>query len=907
MDAKRTKPETAPLVPQSKVLRPFRTVGVVTNGVPSAVSTLGQNYIVSTVVGRSVQIYDAASLRLLFMTQPQAESEIECVCTHFHYVYAVAAGKLLVYRRGQLVAQAPFPVETRQRATKIIVFGGYVCVCVPRSGSGDAAVHIFKTNKDEVEFYTSLATPSLLGNIVDIAHLPTYVNKLVVATQSCLVLFNVKTGKLVHTFSEIPAGISSVEAAPTALDKAAVACTNGDVLVVDLRVDRELFRLETGEPITCLSFRSDVGAEAAAMLGVGTSNGDVFFYSLDLRRRVQSLRGFSTEAISNVSFLPGQPMALVSGKQNRLVELVFDPVVTSKATTQNVQQSVQQRARVLRQRGGHSLPSSSLLFADDEAHFLLSSSLDGSLWAFSLRKDSQSHAFGGQKKIDLPPITTMAYSAEKAERWATLVTAHKGSPDARTWSVTRGALGSLVLTSLDNSLVTSVAVSPCGNFGIVGSASGSIAVYNLQSGLLRMSVPQAHTSAVTGMSLLPNNSVLMSCSLDGTLNFFQFSGTQRTPQKLASVSLNLGAVTDLRFHAGSGLVCVSTDSMALVVVDTKTYKVVRELWGHGNRITSFDFIPSGRWIVSASLDQTIRTWDVPTGACIDGVKVSNVVTHLRVSKNSEWVATAHVRGVGVQMWSLQTLGHTNLRNITEDDIVDIDMPTVSGENGVSLLEGLIGDQIESDEDQFEIVDSNKSQLQPGLVTLSGQPPSKFTTLIHLDAIRERNKPIEGPKKPEKQPFFLGVPGESNGPNADENAETGRITSGELSHVSGEHVSPFTHFLAVGKFEELAQHLTELGPAATDLEIRSIDTDAPYAELIAFIDCMSAQLEAGKRFELVQAWMSMLLQSHADIFAEPVTEQLQKSFERWLATQKRKVAEMQESTRFCSGVLAYLRH
>lgn len=50
--------------------------------------------------------------------------------------------------------------------------------------------------------------------------------------------------------------------------------------------------------------------------------------------------------------------------------------------------------------------------------------------------------------------------------------------------------------------VTAVAVSRCGNFGIVGSASGAVHRYNLQSGLHRGAPPNAHSSGQSPLSLL---------------------------------------------------------------------------------------------------------------------------------------------------------------------------------------------------------------------------------------------------------------------------------------------------------------------------------------------------------------------------------------------------------------------
>jgi hypothetical protein len=48
---------------------------------------------------------------------------------------------------------------------------------------------------------------------------------------------------------------------------------------------------------------------------------------------------------------------------------------------------------------------------------------------------------------------------------------------------------------LANMTVQSVAISPCGTFALVGSAGGSIDMFNLQSGMHRQSFPARITSS----------------------------------------------------------------------------------------------------------------------------------------------------------------------------------------------------------------------------------------------------------------------------------------------------------------------------------------------------------------------------------------------------------------------------
>lgn len=83
-----------------------------------------------------------------------------------------------------------------------------------------------------------------------------------------------------------------------------------------------------------------------------------------------------------------------------------------------------------------------------------------------------------------------------------------------------------------------MAVSQCGTFAVVGSAGGSVDLFNLQSGLHRQSFPSRlpksraanargsaastvspgnarHTKAVTGLMVDNLNRTVISCSLDG--------------------------------------------------------------------------------------------------------------------------------------------------------------------------------------------------------------------------------------------------------------------------------------------------------------------------------------------------------------------------------------------------------
>lgn len=913
MDQKKRKVDDTPVGKSnakshvgSKIFAPFRTVGLVTNAVPFSVTSLGQNFVVTTSVGRSFQIFDASTLHLLFVSSPQTPRDITCLHSHFHHVFAAWGHSIGIYKRGRLQSIVNITSEAASEEgniKSITTFGEYLCA------STDSGLYIFKVDLKDLssgaDLYASFKVPKVSGNVKYLLHMPTYLNKVVIVTDTNLLLYNVRSGKLIFTSHEVGKGshISAVEASPV-LDTLAIATENGDVHLYNLRKDKILFTLAVDEKINTLSFRSD----GSPHLGMGTASGHLFFYDLNSRKRIHSVRDAHDQVsggVSKLQFLNGQPIVVSSGGDNQIQELVFDPSIS----TTNL--SITSPPRVLRSRGGHSRPPNKISFTDEEAHFMLSASQDQSLWSFSLRKDSQSHEFSqrtaskNSKKTHsnmrekFAEITALSYEADKQKRWDNIITAHKNSSFARTWSGDRGIVGGHQLKTADGQLVKSVTISKCGNFALVGSSGGSIAVYNLQSGILRRKISKAHSKAVTGIVVDTLNRNIFSCSLDGKLAVHDF----RTGKLINVLNLESSA-TEMRLHHGSGLLAIILDNLSIIVVDTTTRKVVRELWGHSNRITSFDFSPDGRWIISSGLDSTIKTWDIPSGGCIDAVRVPSVVSCLRISPNGEWLATSHVQGVGIQLWTQKSqFSKVSVRQISEDDIRDLELPNISGEGGANIVEGAFGMQVgDGDED-----DSNSyvslDQLDKKLLTLSLQPRSKFNTLKSLETIKLRNRPTQPPKKPERAPFFLGQASETTQKIVEKPLEDGEQKS--FLNRAEEFESKFSRLLRERDFDQLISHLKTLSPSTTDMEIRSLDTYPPLDEFVTFVDALTHQLKLKRDYELVQVWMSILLNVHGDVILE-YGDMLEPSLRAWELEQRAEAERLDSLVKYCNGVISFLR-
>jgi U3 small nucleolar RNA-associated protein 21 len=529
--------------------------------------------------------------------------------------------------------------------------------------------------------------------------------------------------------------------------------------------------------------------------------------------------------------------------------------------------------------------------------------------------------------------------------WESVVTGHKGDKYARTWFWGRKKAGRWAFETGDGADVSAVAVSPCGTFAVVASAQGGMDMFNLQSGAHRLRFPSKltpaqarqyqqqriaeadgkvvkaerfplgtgkHTKAVTGVVVDSLNRYVISCSLDGKIKFWDFNNGRLVDE------INwapLSSITSMVYHAPSDLIAVTCDDGCIRVVDTETKRTIRELWGLQDGITDFTFSSDGRWIVGAGGDRTLRVWDLVTGHCIDAVRFRTPCTALAFNPTGEFLATACEGELGVSIWNNKTLfTHVPTRQIGDDEIADLSGPTVSGEGGAGLIDAAFAE--EQEEDDVAPVKS-LDQLSADLETLSLVPKSRWQTLLHLDLIRQRNKPTAAPTQPEKAPFFLpslegGKPNTSLlgvAASAEPTEAESRITRREaLSAGNGEGAFERTlrEGRQTGEFTPFVQHLATLSPSAADLAIRSL-APAPGQEpldLVAFVHALTQRLKQKRDYELVQAWMAVLLKLHAEAVAGSAA--LVEALGEWKAEEEKEGRRLGELVGYCSGVVGFLR-
>lgn len=542
----------------------------------------------------------------------------------------------------------------------------------------------------------------------------------------------------------------------------------------------------------------------------------------------------------------------------------------------------------------------------------------------------------------LPPVVSIASSDIRLrdEDFANIVTVHEGLEQVYTWRMQNGATHQHVLTPPEGPVkyqlsfrrsqtsnpakkkkkskperkkrelkhATCAALSLCGNYALAGSHDGRIHSYNLQSGLHQgvyedSSLPsnavqkkkeeeehsrplwrRAHDSCVVGLAVDACGDHLISAGRsDKTIKFWNLHAREELGEPIRAPA----SIIRMQWCQSSDLLAVACSDFNIYVYDGATRNLARKFVGHLSPLADFSFDPKGRRIVSASADSTIRTWDLPSGRLIDTLACSDVPTSIAVAPGGEYIASTHVNSLGISLWvdssKFRSLRFLEQNREDEDRITIVD--TDEDEESQDNLAGQNAEDPEEGNSKAKLATSppkETEQPQPlseNLATLSSKPLTHWTTLSNLQAIKDRNKPVEAPKKPANAPFFLPtVKGLSFGFDVKVDEGESKIKPSKRKKrkkakksQDGEEEdawtnSQFGRLVAREQFNSAAQLLRRLDASGVDLELQTLEGALSRKNAARyFIEALSSPRD----FELTQAHLGLFLQAHGmDLAKDP---------------------------------------
>uniref|UniRef100_A0A1I8HDR9 WD_REPEATS_REGION domain-containing protein n=1 Tax=Macrostomum lignano TaxID=282301 RepID=A0A1I8HDR9_9PLAT len=669
--------------------------------------------------------------------------------------------------------------------------------------------------------FTTSPTKIVLGSAGAAAHLQ---------------IWNVVKARLVHAFQPLEAGVTCLTQAPAEdllarliLPAHHLRC---DVTVVKLRQDFG--------PVAGLTFRTD----GQPIMLSGSRQGQVTVWHLEDRRVCGLLNdAHPSAAIAGLACLHSQPLLVTTGADNCLRIWIFDrPGDHLRACCTSAPDTAGRLAM------SDSMP----------APASAATGLDSGVRLFSLESESLSRCLGKAKRSGkslgqiLPPVSALA--CEQPARhgdWCTMVACHSGSRLATTWDLRKGCQGHLRLeprlmssneAAYKTAVATSVDISGCGNFVLIGYSTGHVIRYNVQSGR-EAKKPYEPTLPAAALCVRcdAHNRMALAVDVNGGLGVYAFKRGHRLASLTVFENPDSGGATAAELHRASGLVAVaSAAEIRLYQLAPSVSDPMRAIatGSRGQPVSRLRFSPDGAWLMAA-VGSSLYTYSVMLGCLIDRLDCpAPPIVCFDMSPTGDLLVTGHQDRLGLQVWVNSTLFKPLIGGLTVD-------------SASAAAADSDGDSTGGD----------------GLVTLTGLPPGRWQCLVDLDAIR----------RAQRSPAAAGAEGGSVFPRRnfvfDKVDNCGEVGAGAAGFHGRQSepilLSEFSRRLLLASDDASSEnsrqdrliacltHLEGLNPTAIDSEIRDLSDDL----FAAFLHAAAACLERGTHFETSQAYLAVFLRHH----------------------------------------------
>ncbi|KAJ1451514.1 WD40-repeat-containing domain protein [Pelagophyceae sp. CCMP2097] len=522
------------------------------------------------------------------------------------------------------------------------------------------------------------------SNVQSLAHPPTYLNKVVFGTASGRVeLWNLRSKTKVHTMKCVEGNQGPITCIEPSGVLDVVALTHGkSVEVINLKLDESLFTLQHSSPPTCLAFvsaaakflgsESDQGTVAKALLVTGCKSGSLCVWDLEdvmlieeqkMAHRTSVLRMFAG------GFGAGENAAAVSATGASAV--VLTTIGADNAIAQWVFDGAAGGARCVRRREGHAVPPSLARWygppqcggalavsqnGGDAANSLqlMTCGADGSVRVSHAARDALncelSQGAGlerrakklrlehGRDALKLPEPVALAACDSSNGLLPNVITAHSMQRAARCWNFSKRVISNHSLTQpqWDRSgnlsskdepekmmRATSVALSQCGNFALVGHADGVCRKYSVQSGISRGEYPSNLAAAAFSLRNTASVAVPGSIARAGR-------AIERGYHK-GELAASVGDVKRKRTQGAHG-------SAAHVRGAATKLR-------HNGAVTGIYIDNTNHDVVTSSTDATLRWWDFTDHGLVHKLAVPAAVACLASARDSNLFAAGCDDGV----------------------------------------------------------------------------------------------------------------------------------------------------------------------------------------------------------------------------------------------------------------------
>ncbi|KAF8150266.1 WD40-repeat-containing domain protein [Mycena galopus ATCC 62051] len=221
--------------------------------------------------------------------------------------------------------------------------------------------------------------------------------------------------------------------------------------------------------------------------------------------------------------------------------------------------------------------------------------------------------------------------------------------------------------------IRSVRFSPDGKLLATGAEDNRIRIWDISKRAM-VAVFEGHQAEVYSLDFSPDGHLIFSGSGEGTVRIWDMEDREGRMRIFAVVPKNPASSTSPAYTWDTGITSVAISPNGALVaagcVDAvvriwsfPTGTLVEELRGHMDSVYSVVFTRDGQGIVSGSLDNTLKYWDLrggkPSQCMTNFLGHMDYVLSVAVSHDSQWFVSGS-KDRGIQFWDRSGVAHCRL-------------------------------------------------------------------------------------------------------------------------------------------------------------------------------------------------------------------------------------------------------
>ncbi|CAD5225214.1 unnamed protein product [Bursaphelenchus xylophilus] len=885
---------------RSDILAPYRCVGRVFGTVPAAyqpVDKSGNLGFLTVPVNNCVLNYSIRPFRLVWSSD-HFESEVLLLSRSKKKIFAALSDRIeVMHHTGSWVKTI-----LKGKTAKFMLNMGDVLIVL--DDTGKLLVVDWRGDQILVEFDATSGgfEPTFM------IHPDTYFNKILLAGKDGRSrLININTAKLIHEFpndGQFNCKITYVEQSP-AKDVVAFGLANGFIHLRHLKTGKTLLSFKQDGAVTGLAFRSD-GYET---LTSSNADGTIALWDLKEQKLVgQKIRAHDNK-INTMVYILGSPFLLTGGIDNKIV-IWFSETEQSLPIPRKIVEGHSAPVTAFRFCGPNSLISAGLdgvvrKFNIHRTDLISRLGIAREVKPGEVSKDRF-------QDVRLEPITDLKLELMREHCFDNIACAHKDSILVSSWSSRRNTKGSHLFhherfskdARFFGAKVTSMDISNDGNLIIIGYSTGHVDCFSMQSGKFKFTLvdkslrkegekkrenPRSHEGPVQSVHFQLNSVDMITIGADGKVKWWTIEQLKPKLTKLNKFPVEEVPQT-AQLDRESQLLAIGMSNGTLRILDARlgqTARVFPKFLGENVNFNVLEFSPDSFYLLIGSSEAVIRVIHLQAALCLGAVRCSAPVVKAQFSEDGRFVTTCNEGQRELFVWTNRLLltGFSGKKSANVEEIpiknlkdfgavrvsyedqalfdLDSDDEENEAQENSDIVQTLVIDGDESDEEEeVEKMDVQMKQvvelLGSDLLSISGQPSHRWSTLPHIEKIKQRNTIKEVVKKPIDVPFFL----ESTPNEAEIVADAGdqrRFKAAQRSDVDllTDWAQTLIQAANEAALRQVFSDLTQKATSIIDFEIRAL----PANLLPKFIDMILIKLEQKQDADFVQAILNTFLMAH----------------------------------------------